>query len=611
MDVTHHKKIISLSLLLVLLISIVSSCASADTINEPSEPVDPVVQTESPDLIVQSEPLSPFVYEIVFRDDTPFDLLPFYLPETDELREAYSSFVTAMDEAESAQEQLVLIMDFDRNIRAYTDMSSISYIRFAQNISDETQADWEHFIHIFAETTHDENEAYAAIINSKYEAQLEEYFGTAAMERLRKSVREYSPEQAELNRQILELENRYTRLYDEKLMNIPHEGEAYSYFELQTLLDSEEDASKRASIRDKLRLRGQSFIKESDIIFTRLRSLRTQEAVLVGYDSYTEYALSKTSLSLRDVKAYIDNVKNTLLPVYQSLVTDAENRNEDLFPYADSIVPLYGQEQSAEANDELAYKLTVKLLISIISEMEPMTDYLERNGFIDVMPRANKDSGGFTSTLDGIQVPFIFSHEPDPDILIHEFAHAFEAYEMPVIDFMERFNTTPEIWEVSATSLQALATSRYDLLYGDMAVYAVTRQMLDMFSIILYGAMYSEFEIALYESPDMAARQRDELFDDLSEEYCLPKGAWQTVPHFFDAPAYYINYSLSSVVALELWRIKDNDYSEAKEMFLRYVRDSTQTDFSARLENAGLANPFDLQLLEGLAVYLESVFSSE
>ena len=607
MNVTHHKKTMSLSLLLVLLISIVSSCASDDTITEP---------IESPDPIVQSELLSPFVYEAVIREDMPFDRLPFYLPETDELRELYNSFVTAMDEAESAQEQLALILNFDRYIREYTDMSNISYIRFAQNISDETQADWEHFIHFFAETTHDENEAYAAIINSKYATQLEDYFGTATMERVRKSVREYSPEHADLNKQILELENRYTRLYDDKLMNIPHEGEEYSYFELQTLLDSEEDASKRASIRDKLRLRGQSFIKESDIIYTRLRSLRTQVAALGGYDSYTEYALSKTSLSLYDIKSYIGNVKDTLLPVYQSLVTDAENRDEDLFPHADLIVPLFEQEQGAEeqgaeANDDLAYELTVELLISVINEIEPMIDYLERNGFIDVMPRANKDAGGFTSALNGIQVPFIFSHEPDPDILIHEFAHAFDAYEMPVIDFVERFNTTPEIWEVSATSLQVLATSRYDLLYGDMAPHAVTLQMLDMFSVILYGAMYSEFEIALYENPDMAAKQRDDLFAALSVEYGLPKSAWQTVPHFFDAPAYYISYSLSGVVAMELWRIKDNDYSQAKEMYLRYVRDSTQTDFSARLENAGLANPFDIQVLEGLAVYLNSVFSSE
>jgi len=200
MNVTHHKKIISLSLLLVLLISIVSSCASADTITEPLEPVDPVVQIESPDPIVQSELLSPFVYEAVIREDMPFDRLSFYLPETDELRELYNSFVTAMDEAESAQEQLVLITDFDRTIREYTDMSSISYIRFAQNISDETQTEWEHFIYIFAEITHDENEAYAAITNSKYATQLEDYFGALTMDRLRKSVREYSPEQADLNK---------------------------------------------------------------------------------------------------------------------------------------------------------------------------------------------------------------------------------------------------------------------------------------------------------------------------------------------------------------------------------------------------------------------------
>jgi len=122
------KNKIHLLLCITLIISIflLTSCANDDNDYIPYEPVEPV------DL---GEPLEPFVALQINREDVHFDDLPFYLPEVDDLREIYLDFVTAMDEAESAQEQLELIIEFDKINRIYADMARIAFIRFAQNIS--------------------------------------------------------------------------------------------------------------------------------------------------------------------------------------------------------------------------------------------------------------------------------------------------------------------------------------------------------------------------------------------------------------------------------------------------------------------------------------------
>jgi hypothetical protein len=199
-----------------------------------------------------NEDIDSFITVAMGREDIDFEQLPFFLPEIDEMKNIFQSFIIEMNKAESPQEQIELIKEFDLQNRSYVEMSRIAYIRFSQNISDEAETDIKHFNELFTKTSYYENSAYAAIINSRYIEQLKEYFGTESIERLRKSVNEYSPRQAELMQQIRGFENEYTRLFNETMMQIVHDDETFAFMELFMLMEKEQDIREQRRILEVL-----------------------------------------------------------------------------------------------------------------------------------------------------------------------------------------------------------------------------------------------------------------------------------------------------------------------------------------------------------------------
>jgi oligoendopeptidase F len=569
------RRALRLSLTLFLTIALVlSSCAKVETL----EPFDP---------------LDPFVPQAVVREEVHFDDLPYYLPEAEELRAVYQNFVRDMRAAESAEEQVALIDSFDRAIRKYSDMYAISQIRFYQSISDETQAEYEYFVQLFVDIADDANEANATIVNSEFIRSLAYYYGEHVIERLRKSVREYSSAIVELYRQAAELESQHTRIYNEGMSNILYNGKTYTYFELLYMEREETNTSVRREMRKIRESSYNRFISESSSIFSDLAKTRASIAQQTGYDSYAEYVYSKTSVTLREVNEFINICKEVIVPIHKDLPS---------IRYMNLL---------EEEHPERVYELAVQALRKMFDEMGPMIDYLERNGFVDELPRSDKDAMSFCYALKGVQIPFIFISTSDPRTIIHEFGHAFEFYEQPFADIDSRYHATSEVHEVSATVLEALALSQFDLIYGDISNDAKLQQIGELVYFLMVNARRAEFDIHLYEKPDMTTANRNALFKRLSLEYGLPAYDWQSVPHFFQAPMYQINYAFANVVALETLLIMEDDLPRAKESYLAFVRDSMQPNLVARLENAGFSNPFDIKTLERITEYIERILTGD
>jgi oligoendopeptidase F len=334
---------------------------------------------------------------------------------------------------------------------------------------------------------------------------------------------------------------------------------------------------------------------------------------LAGYDSYGEYVFSYRPLSLAEVEAFIADVKQTILPVYQELIGSVSN------PYlacpAEGFIE-FAFRTYGFGSDQRIYKHATQVLRSTLDEMNPLIDYLERSELLDVMPREEKDDQlAATFNLYGYQIPFVIMPTPDIDTLIHESGHALELYLMPEIDLIERFEQTPESAEISSTCMEVLATLEFERLFGETADYARMAKKYYMTSILLWASLQCEFELALYARPEMTQAERDALFAELLVEYCMDSRMggfqWQGIHHYFEDPLYVVSYTLAGVVALELWRVMEGDTDRAKAIYLGYLRDNMGQDFITRLGNAGLGNPAKRENLEELARFLDELYSSE
>ena len=80
----------------------------------------------------------------------------------------------------------------------------------------------------------------------------------------------------------------------------------------------------------------------------------------------------------------------------------------------------------------------------------------------------------------------------------------------------------------------------------------------DLFSAVVDGCIYDEFQREIYARPDMTLDEINALFADISAQYGVyePTGVdyfWIYIPHNFSDPLYYISYAASALAVIQIW----------------------------------------------------------
>ena len=107
--------------------------------------------------------------------------------------------------------------------------------------------------------------------------------------------------------------------------------------------------------------------------------------------------------------------------------------------------------------------------------------------------------------------------------------------------------------------------------------------LLSSLSFIPYGVIVDEFQHVVYENPDMTPEERNELYKSLEAKYrpymeiegipYIEKGTrWQYQMHIFESPFYYIDYCLAQTVALGFLVMMTENYDEALNKYLKFVK---------------------------------------
>ena len=105
---------------------------------------------------------------------------------------------------------------------------------------------------------------------------------------------------------------------------------------------------------------------------------------------------------------------------------------------------------------------------------------------------------------------------------------------------------------------QALGSFCYDDIYGADGDSVRTAVLCDLFSTVVDGCIYDEFQREIYARPDMTLDEISALFADISAQYGVyePTGVdyfWIYIPHNFSDPLYYISYAASALAVIQIW----------------------------------------------------------
>jgi M3 family oligoendopeptidase len=126
-----------------------------------------------------------------------------------------------------------------------------------------------------------------------------------------------------------------------------------------------------------------------------------------------------------------------------------------------------------------------------------------------------------------------------------------------------------------------------------------------------YGVAVDEFQHFVYENPEATPAKRNSQWRKIEKKYLpwrdydgnayLEKGAyWQRQQHIYNAPFYYIDYTLAQVCAFQFWVKAQNNSEEAFKDYLTLCKAGGSKAFLDLVKLANLESPFDEGVVENV-----------
>lgn len=453
--------------------------------------------------------------------------------------------------------------------------------------------------------------AYQKLLyHSPYRETLEKKIGSVAFKNMELAF-------ASVNEQVVPLmqeENALTTEYEKLLASaeIEWDGEILNLSLLGPYLKSK-DTKVRKRACEKQNAFFLKIEEQLDSLYDRLVKNRTEQARILGFDSYTELGylrMQRNSYGREQVENLRRQVKKYWVPFSEQLYENRRNRlGVDHMYYADELV--YGKEGNPQpkGTPEEILEQGRRMYSELSKETKEFFDFMMENQLLDVFGRKTKAVGGYMTYIPDYHAPFIFANfngtSGDVDVITHECGHAFQGYLSALDPIREHADIGMETAEVHSMSMEFFTEPWYGLFFeGKDAEDYKKMHLEDAAMFIPYGCMVDEFQHRMYDEPELTPAQRKEVWKELEQEYkphmdygdlefYAKGGYWQRQHHIYSFPLYYIDYVIAQLCAFEYKNKMDQDYKEAWNSYLKLCRLSASDYFEKLLEQAGLRSPFE------------------
>ena len=255
---------------------------------------------------------------------------------------------------------------------------------------------------------------------------------------------------------------------------------------------------------------------------------------------------------------------------------------------------------------------------------------MREDELLDLVSKRGKAGGGYTTYIPNYNAPFIFSNfngtSDDVDVLTHEAGHAFQVYTSRNNLLPEYLFPTLEACEIHSMSMEFLTYPWMELFFEEQADKYRFMHLGDAVTFLPYGVSVDEFQHFVYEHPEATPKERKHEWRSIEEKYMpwrnycgneyLEGGAyWHQQGHIFEAPFYYIDYTLAQVCAFQMWSKMGEDRERAWSNYMKICSVGGSLSFLDILKTGELESPFEDNCFTGVANkisgYLESIDDSE
>ncbi|MFM9280303.1 M3 family oligoendopeptidase [Paenibacillus jiagnxiensis] len=539
-----------------------------------------------------------------------FSEMKYERPDLSEFEQRFKNLLEQFRNASQPEQGKAVIQELNK-LRSHVDTScQLVEVRHSIDTTDEFYKKEKEYVDEIKPVIQEYiTDYYRALADSPLRGELEKQWGSQLFRLAEVSLKAFDPSIIEDMQQENKLGTEYMALIASA--KIPFEGEERTLPQLTPFLQStDRDVRRRAAEAQSGFLAGNE--DEFDRIYDELVKVRTRMARKLGYANFVElgYArMNRTDYDAAMVANFRNQVAEHIVPAASRLKERQRQRiGVEKLRYYDESFAFPTGNPTPKGGPDWIIENGARMYKELSPEVNEFFTFMTGNGLMDLVSKKGKQSGGYCTFLTDYGAPFIFSNfngtSGDIDVLTHEAGHAFQVYESRHFDIPEYFWSTYEAAEIHSMSMEFFTWPWMKLFFEEDTEKYHFDHLSSALLFIPYGVAVDEFQHAVYENPDWTPAERKQAWRSIERKYLPHKnyegndyleggGFWHKQAHIFQAPFYYIDYTLAQICAFQFWKRMNADWQPAWNDYLRLCRAGGSQSFTGLVELAGLKSPFE------------------
>jgi oligoendopeptidase F len=406
--------------------------------------------------------------------------------------------------------------------------------------------------------------------------------------------------------------------------NIEWDGETITMQKAANFLKNQNPELRKLAF-EKMTERRSKDIEPFEALFDELVKLRHQVAINAGYSDYRDYkfdALGRFDYTKEDCFDFHKSVKEHIVPLVREIQKEHADKmgSAKVKPWDTEVDPDGLEPLKPFENGKELLEKTKSIFNKMDSYFGDCLQTMDEMNHLDLDSKNGKSPGGYNYPLYEIGVPFIFMNasgaQRDVVTMIHEGGHAVHSFLSRNLDLTAFKNVPSEVAELASMSMELLSMEYWNEFYDDEVSLkrAKKEQLIGILKVLPWIATIDAFQHWIYTHPNHSRIERQAQWTFLQEEYGNPfvdwtgyegsrNYAWHRQLHLFEVPFYYIEYGISQLGALGIWKNSLENKKQALEDYKKALSIGYTQDIPSIYKSANLAFDFSSKNIQDLAKF--------
>lgn len=561
--------------------------------------------------------------------DFKFKDVQYTRPDCEAFQKLAEDNAEKIKNAVSYSEAKKIFLEFDNAESEFFDMGNIAYIRHTIDTSDEFYDKENEFLN---EKTPELMPSLLAFSNAVYDSRFKPDFVAEFGEQMFAEIELRRKSFSEKNIPLLQKEARLCNEYEKIIASadILFDGKHLNLYGIMSYFENP-DRNVRHDAYKAYSKFYESNEENFERIWDELIKVRTEMGKNLGFENYIPLGYmnqGRTDYDEKDVAAFREQVREELVPFCAKLYeAQAKRIGVDKVKAYDEAYLFNDGNAVPVGDDDFLIEQAREMYHDMSKETGEFVDFMLGHDLLDVKNKPKKASTGYMTGLNSIKAPFVFScfnHTTgDVQVLTHEFGHAFAGYmamrNQPVSTY---YSESTDIAEIHSMSMEQFAYPYAEKFFGDKADKFRFSHLQEALTFVPFGVAVDEYQHIVYANPELTPKQRTAEWKKLEEKYMpwreyddidfFAKGGWWYHKiHIFLYPFYYINYTLTTMGAMEFKKKMHEDKESAWRDYLNLCKVGGSLGYKETLKYANLSLPFEKGSVKRAVSYAEDILLSQ